>query len=343
MSMRRWHVILLALMIVNGLSRPSAAEPGRQLRFATVAPDGSAWAHEMKSFARDLLARTHGELGIKWYFGGVAGDELEMAERMRRGQLDGVASGGMLCQALAPSMRVLSLPGLFQGRGESAHVVERLWPDIDRELAVQGLVNLGLYCLGSHVILSRRPIRNMDELRRTRLWVWDLDRAEIESLRAMGLSVVPLPLEAASRAYDRGTLDGFVTLPTSAITFQWYAQARYATDLRVDFLVGCLVVAERALDPLPFAERQSLRAALATGAERVAELGRKQDEALMGGLFAQTGLSPIAIAESFRAQFFEAARQARARLQERIVTQGLLARVTAWLADYRAEHAKIDN
>src|SRR5206468_969252 len=52
---------------------PSAAEPVT-LRLATIAPDGTAWAREVRAFNRDVEALTHGQVRFKWYLGAIAGD-----------------------------------------------------------------------------------------------------------------------------------------------------------------------------------------------------------------------------------------------------------------------------
>src|SRR5262249_40679421 len=93
-SQMRTAWVLAALAIAT----TAGAEPRIRLRLGTVAPNGSAWAHELTSMARELEVLTNGEVGVKWYMGGVAGGELEMYERIRKGQLDGMASGGMVCE-----------------------------------------------------------------------------------------------------------------------------------------------------------------------------------------------------------------------------------------------------
>src|SRR5437879_2846744 len=102
--MRR--AVLLALTTMLGLttSTPATAEP-IVLRMAAVAPEGTAWAREGHALERDIAELTHGQVRIKWYLNGIAGDEMTMLDRIRREQLDGVASAGMMCQKLAPTMR----------------------------------------------------------------------------------------------------------------------------------------------------------------------------------------------------------------------------------------------
>ena len=127
--MRRSLAALVAFVALAG-ARPAAAEP-IVLRVGTAAPDGTGWAREFTAFARWVEAEAKGALRIKLYFNSVAGDEIEMGERVRRGQLDGVASGQFLCQQLAPSMRVLRLPGLFQNRDEARDIVTRLHDTVE--------------------------------------------------------------------------------------------------------------------------------------------------------------------------------------------------------------------
>ena len=55
------------------------------------------------------------------------------AEAIRNGNVDGIASGGMICERLAPSMKVQGLAGVFQSREEAAYVMERLRPSLEEE------------------------------------------------------------------------------------------------------------------------------------------------------------------------------------------------------------------
>src|SRR5438067_456169 len=109
---------LLAVAILPlavGASTNAAAEP-LVLRMASVAPDGTAWARELKAFGREVQSVTANEVQIKWYLSGIAGDELRTNERIQRDQLDGMVSGGILCQRLAPSLRAVALAGQFRDR-----------------------------------------------------------------------------------------------------------------------------------------------------------------------------------------------------------------------------------
>ena len=305
---------------------------------STGAPEGSSWAHEFDTLAREVAAATAGEVQIKWYKGGITGDEVASLERVRRNQLDGVA-GALFCDRLAPSLRVGRIIGLFQSRDEWQYVMSRLLPDLDKEFARAGFVNLGIGSFGNIMLFTRKPIRTYDDIKRQKLWTYDLDLMETETLRSMGLDVAPMPLERALSAYDEGKVDGFVATPTAALAFQWSARARYFTDIVVGELPGCFVIAERALDPLSVEQRRILAGAVAKFTERFRALGTMQDEALLNGLFERQGLHRNVADAALRASFLSASRVARDMLTQEMVPHALLVRTLGWLADYRSEHS----
>jgi TRAP-type C4-dicarboxylate transport system substrate-binding protein len=169
-----------------------------------------------------------------------------------------------------------------------------------------------------------------------RLWVWDSDEVLPPQARALGLTVVQTPLDKAARAYDEHRFDGFITVPSAALAFQWTTQARYLTPLRISFRSGCLIVATRAFDSLPADTQLAFKSSTGKLNQRIEDLGRQQDHALLGGLLARQGLTPLPETDRLRFEFFDAARAVRAGAQ--VVSEPVLSQVLAWLADYRAEH-----
>jgi TRAP-type transport system periplasmic protein len=332
--MRLFVLVLLAALSSAFTAR--AAEPVT-LRIATIAPDGSAWARELRAYARDVETSSEGAVRIKMYFGGIAGDEMTVLERIKRDQLDG-AIGSEMCTRLAPSMKVARIVGMFQSREESAYAMSLLKPQLDEEFQKSGYINLGEAGLGVEVLFTRQPVKTIEDLHKQRLWIWDLDDMLKAQASALGLSTVALPISDAGHAYDEGKIDGFVSIPTATLAFQWSAQARYSIDLRVTFRSGCEFITAKSYDELPFTARQALRAASAKLARRIDELGKKQDEEILGTLLARQGVKILPVSEQLRAEFFDAAREARQRAGNQLVPRPLLDKVLSWLADYRALH-----
>ncbi len=308
------------------------------LRMAVVAPEGTAWAREFHAVSRDVERRTEGRVRVKWYLGGIAGDENQVFERVQRGSLEGTGSGGPGCRRVMPSLRVLEVPGLFQEAGEAKYVVNQLAADLAAEAQQSGFVYLGTSPLGAGIYFGRRPVTSMAELRATRIWIWDLETTFISLAREMGLNIVPAALERAGREFDAGHSDAFWALPTAALAFQWSTEAPYLVDLRGEYLFGCVLLTNRAFALISPDDQRQLRAATAQMANRLDEVSRQQEEALLHGAFQHQGVKIVPVSDSFRAEFFAAARVARDKMAPTLLPRELLQRARGLLSDYRAEH-----
>jgi TRAP-type C4-dicarboxylate transport system substrate-binding protein len=330
MALRAW--LASALLV---LASSAYAEPGVVLRFGSAAPEGTAWAREARAFGREVEAQTSGRVRVRFILGGIAGDEFQMPDRVRREQLDGIASGGPLCARLAPALQVTRLIGLFRDRAETNYVLGRLKSTLDEQFDRAGYVNLFETLLGPDMVFTREPVRTMADLARQRLWIWDLEVVFREGLTSLGIKTVPLPLDAASSAYREGRTDGFSAIPIAALAFQWSAQVRYLSELQVGFLSGCLILAHRSLDALPLEAQSAVRTAAAKFQARLEYIGNQQDHLLTSGLFAHQGITRVPVSAELRRSFEERARSVRDHFDEKLVPAAQRKRVEQWLEEYR--------
>ena len=231
-AVRILHLAALATVLALPATL-TGSEPLFRLRFATIAPEGTAWAREVKAFSREIETNSGGRIAMHVYLGGVAGDDSEMGRRMRKDQLDGGLSAGMLCQEVAPAFAVFRIPGLVQDRDEERYVQTRLFPTMREQARHNGMVLLTTGSLGNDVFLSRVPIDSMETLRKLRLWQWELDRTAVAFTRAMGMQPVTLPVNDAGKAYENGQTDGFIAVPSAVFGFQWFSRKVYMSAAAV--------------------------------------------------------------------------------------------------------------
>jgi TRAP-type C4-dicarboxylate transport system substrate-binding protein len=302
------------------------------LRMAGIAPEGTSFTLDLKAFSREVESRTHGHVRLKWYWGGIVGDEVQAFERIRRDQLDGQAAA-QACDQVAPSIRVSRVLGLIQSYEEEVFVMRRLGPQLESEMKQHGFVGF-VAGMGSDIVYSRNPIHSLAELKKERIWLWNIDELMRVQLEAIGVHPVALPLQEALPAYEKGAIDGFFAIPAAALAFQWSARARYLSELKIGFVTGCLVVTNRAFDALSLDEQRIFREAAAKLILRFDDLGRTNDERLLHGLFQRQGLRAIPVSPMYRSEFFSVAEEARQHLPPALVP--LAQKVSAWLADYRA-------
>jgi TRAP-type C4-dicarboxylate transport system substrate-binding protein len=317
------------------VAAPAGAAPVT-LRMATIAPEGTAWAQEIRALNRDVEVATRGRVRFKWYLGAVAGDELTVLERIHKGQLDGEA-GVTFCTRLGPALRVMYLVGLFQSREEEAFILERLRSVVGLQFRARGFVNLGLGSgFGESILFTRLPVASLDDLRHTRLWIWGLDDVTLPTLEEMGIPMVGTDISAAARAYAERRIDGFLSVPTGALAFQWSAMTHYFTALPVSFLPGCIAVTASSFDALPAEDQQAVQRAFSSMIERFNGISQLQSRQLLGGLFEKQGLHRLPPSEGFASEFYAAARAAREHLGSRLVPTALYETVRGWLTEMRS-------
>jgi TRAP-type C4-dicarboxylate transport system substrate-binding protein len=234
---------------------------------------------------------------------------------------------------------VLRLPGVVQDRREAAYVFNRLKPVLDQEFRANGYANVAEVGTGTAILFTRTPLHSWDELMRAKLFAWRDDEATTVMARAMGLQPVPLPINEAGAAFAAGKIDVLTSPPTAALAFQWTTQAHYYTDLRFNFVTGCLLISNRAMDRLPADAQTAIRSAGAELQQRLTDSLETADRQLLDGLFRRQGVILQPADERLRSEFLAAARTAREKLVDKLVPRALLEQVLALLADFRAERA----
>jgi TRAP-type C4-dicarboxylate transport system substrate-binding protein len=330
-------LIIAATLLVAAAPRADDAEPVT-LRMAAISPEGTGWARELKALARDIEVGTHGAVHMKWYLGGIAGDELTALDRIRRGQLDGEA-GALYCGSLSPTLQIVRLAGLVRNREEALYLIHHLHKRTDEEFRHAGFVPLAIGDFGNDIILLRNRVDTFAELRKTSIWMWNADDLLRKQFAAMGMRMMPGKIEELLPMYDAGRIDGMFVIPTAALAFQWTTRAHYFVDLRTSMLPGCVVVSQKAFDQLSFEQQQVVDAAAARFAIRFEELGKREDALLLDSLLEKQGVHPLAASATLRSAFIDAATQARERLDGKTLPREVLKEAVGILASYRTQNA----
>ena len=144
---------LLGLALSSGVA-------AKTLKIATIAPAGTTWMNEMLVGAEAIEQRTEGRVKLKFYPGGVMGNDQSVHRKIRIGQLHGGAfTPGGLAQVHS-TIQSLGLPLLFNSFAEVDYVREKMDPLIMEAMEGQGFVSrkvaLREYCRNNRCATSRR-------------------------------------------------------------------------------------------------------------------------------------------------------------------------------------------
>lgn len=220
------------------------------LKIATVTPEGSQWMKDMRASAKEIKERTEGRVKVKYYGGGIMGNDTKVLGRIRIGSLQGGAFTPVALSELYPELNLYGLPLVFDSEEEAAYVRERMDEKLRKGLEDAGFVSFGFAAGGFAIVMSNKPVNTLDDLKGKKVWVPEGDTVSYASMEALSLSPVTLPLTDVLTGLQTGLIDIVAMSPIGALVLQWHTKVKYMTELPLAYTIGFMAVDKRAFGKL---------------------------------------------------------------------------------------------
>ena len=242
-------LLFIASLFVSGT--PLAAT----LKIATLSPDGSSWMKLLRKHAANISKLTNGEVKLKFYPGGVMGDDKAVLRKMRVGQLHGavLTSGGLI--QTYQDIALYNLPMLFRNEGEVDHVRKHMDARLMKGLRKNKFVGFGIAEVGFAYPMLQRPATSVQQIRQRKVWTPDNDPSSLQAFEAFGVTPIPLPIADVLAGLQTGLIDSLASPPIGAIALQWHTQLAHAIDLPLLYVYGLFAIAERPFSRLTDAQQ----------------------------------------------------------------------------------------
>lgn len=253
--MLRRTLALLALVLAVSAGIPARAEVA--LKVATIAPDGSSWMKLYNDWASRITARSSGQVKVKFFAGGVAGDERDYVRKMRLGQLEGAAMTGVGLGLIQPEVRVFDIPFLFSGYDDLAYVRNTLDAELRKKFEEKGHILLGWSDIGPVQLFTNLPVKTVAELRTTKLWLWSDDSVMRSLQQQLAIAGVPLGAPDVLPSLNTGLINACYGSPLAVLALQWHSKVKYITSMALAQSTGATVLTKKAWDSLT-PEQQSI-------------------------------------------------------------------------------------
>lgn len=229
------------------------------LKIATLSPEGSGWMQKFRASASEIKQLTNNRVKIKYYPGGVMGNDAAVLKKIRIRQLHGGAmTGGSLERYYADS-QIYSLPLKFSQLDEVDYVRQTLDPLIEQGFEKGGFVTFGLAGGGFAYLMSKQAITHPEQLKKQKVWTPSSDAASTASFDAFGVSPIPLPIGDVLAGLQTDLIDTIATSPVAAISLQWHTQLKYVTEVPVVYIYAVLAIDKKAFDKLTEADQKIVR------------------------------------------------------------------------------------
>ena len=298
--MRRTLLKALCALALFGATVAHAAD-AYVLKFATLAPSGSTWMKDFDAWGKALAAKSQGRLVVKFYPGGIMGDEPDMLKKIRFGQLQGVALSGHGIGEIFPPARILETPFLFRDHAEIDAVRAAIQPAIETGFHTNQYELVAWMEVGNIHFFSTKPLSSLDELARRRIWQWQGDRFINAFFDANGWSPVALPITEVYTGLSTGLVDTVVSTPLASIALQWAGKTPYMSTQPMATGIGAVVVSNTFYSGLPADLQALLKSSGAALSQKLIADTRRDDLKSLAVLAKSTqpmvGLQSVNLAE----------------------------------------------
>lgn len=330
--------MIRSLLAVTMLAAATPTFAATVLKIATLAPEGTSWMKEMRTAGADVKTATAGRVELKFYPGGVMGNEATVLRKMKLGQLQGGAFAATELAGVYPDIQVYGLPFLFRSKEEADAVRQTIDPLVRSGMEQAGFVVSGITGGGFSYLFSTQEIATVDDLRKTKVWTPSNDDVARIAFERAGLTPVPLSTQDVYTSLQTGLVETAGNTPVGAIAFQWHTKLKYMFELKLNYVSGVLVFDKRSLDKLDAADQKAVNDAVGAAFNRMNENNFGEDEKALAALVKQ-GVKVTRPDAAEIARWQDIGDAAVAELREKqVISAAMLDATLKSLSDWRAAH-----
>ncbi len=337
LALRSLLAAILAAMLVLPSQLARAQDAEFVLKFATVAPDGTPWAEQLKAVKKRIEADSGGRIKMKLFLGGSLGGEVESVRDLRRGRIQGFggSTAAVAEGAGIPALQLMELPFLFESFAEADHVLDNvISADLEAQLNAKGFV-LGFWHENGwrNFATKDKAIHTVADLAGMKMRSQE-SPAHLGMYRALGAQAESIPVPEVLGALQTGMVDGFDNTALFSAATGWYEGVKFYTISQHIYQPAAIIYSKTFMDSLP----ADLQAVVLGDAHAESLAGRGAVRAMRDDLlanFREGGLTVYEMTEAERVPFRDATRKVHEEMAD-TVGRDLLNKVYAAQTAFRA-------
>ena len=313
-----------------------------RFKIATLSPEGSIWMEKMRAGAAELARRTDNRVRVKYYPGGVMGDDKAVMRKIRIGQLQGGAFVGGSLSNFYRDNQIYSLPLFFRSFKEIDYVREHLDKRIMDGFETGGFVTFGIAEGGFAYVMSTVPIRTVEEMRRQKVWIPDNDSMILEAVKAFDITPIPLSIADVRTGLQTGLINTVTTPPIGALALQWHTQIKYLLDEPFLYIFGVLAVDRKAFLKISPGDQKIFREIMGRVFKELDQRNREDNIKALETLRKQGIEFVKPSAEALKKWCQDASEVPKRLVETDRLSQEMVDTLEGLLKDYRTKESKTD-
>ena len=245
---------------------PPVAAQNRSFSFAYDQPTTTAYGIAANIFDAKLKALSGGTLSINQFPGGQLGQEPQMLQKMRAGDIDFVITSTANASTLAPQAGVFSLHFIFRDQGHLARTLaDPAITQAFREMVkdqVQGAQVLGLLTMGMRNMYSKKEVKTIDDVKGQKVRV-QATKTEDTHFPAYGAQTVHMPFGDVYTSLQTGVVNVAENGINVYLANKHYEVAPVLSITEHEANNNCIWVSDKTWNSLSAQQQQWVQAAAA--------------------------------------------------------------------------------
>jgi TRAP-type transport system periplasmic protein len=230
----------------------SSEKPEFVFRMATMAPKDIGWARHMRKITRCALEKyTDNEIGFKWHWGGVLGDDKDYLKKMAENELDGAAVTGAGLSIAIPQMAVLTLPYMFNSYEEVDYIRQIMFDEFQK-LGLKN--NFKLICWadqGFDILFSTKwEFKQTGDFKKAKILSW-FGPVEERFLTKLGARPVKYEPKEIMDTVKSKLADTFIVPAVWLIGSQLYTTVKYINIMNIRYAPAAIITTEKVWERYP--------------------------------------------------------------------------------------------
>ena len=278
----------------------------KDIKFGTIAPSGTPWSDSLDEIKTRVAKESNNKTKIKIYLGGQLGGELEIMQKVRRGNIEGA---GLTCAAMAsiiPELDLLEVPFLFESSEEADFILDNYLLDPFKKLfEAKGFVLVtwaenGWRSIGHKTKLIKSP----SDLRAVKIRSQE-SKVHLAFWKKMQASPVAIATPEVLPALQTGVVEAFDNTPLFTLAAEWQTAIKFYTVTNHIYQPGAIIYSKRFWDKSTEIDRKVLMGPGNAQAKSIRLNVRKLGDSLIDVL-KESGITTYTLSDSEKAAFVKA-------------------------------------
>jgi len=233
----------------------------------------------------------------------------------------------------------METPFLLKNYKEVDFIYQKFDDIFTTSFSENGYELLGWAEVGFVYVFTKEPVSNLEDMRKTKMWVWQGDQVAESTFKAFGIKPIPLSVLDVMTALQTNMVDGVYTSPLAAIALQWFTKVKYMMEIPLTDAAGAVLISQQMYNKIPEGHRETLKTLGKKYMAKLTRLSREDNEAAIETL-KKNGIIITSPPDSATLEsYYNVGTLARKELIGRYYSQQLLDDVESALQEFRENAA----